>query len=126
MRAMMVWFVKRVAVGVTVGLLLLGVWVGVQVTREWNAKVNALAARLKIVQQENDETRMLICHESNMRSSRPQQLSREECTRFVRTIALEMAVVPTPTALERDTTRPGLGRATPTPCDAHSSLCLRR
>jgi hypothetical protein len=126
MKEMLMWFVKRVAVGTTIALLLLGVWVGMEVVRDWNAKVNALAARLKVVQQENEETRMLVCHESNLRSSRPQQLSREECTRFVRTIALEMTAMPTPTALELNTTRPGLGRATPTPCDPHYSLCLRR
>lgn len=57
-----------------------------------------------------------FCNETNMRSRKPQELSHAECMDYARNTYLEMKKVPTPTALEYDTTRRGLGKPEPTPC----------
>ena len=57
-----------------------------------------------------------FCNETNMRSRKPQELSYDQCLDYARSTYLEMKRVPTPTALERDTSRRGLGVPEPTPC----------
>ena len=57
-----------------------------------------------------------FCNETNMRSRKPQELSYTECMDYARKTYLEMKKVPTPTVLEHDTTRRGLGKPEPTPC----------
>lgn len=57
-----------------------------------------------------------FCNETNMRARKPQELSYAECMDYARNTYIEMKKVPTPTALEYDTTRRGLGKPEPTPC----------
>lgn len=57
-----------------------------------------------------------FCNETNMRSKKPQELSHDQCLDYARTTYLEMKRMPTPTALQRDTSRRGLGVPEPTPC----------
>jgi len=78
------------------------------------------------VSRENERIVMhaAICNEINMRSRTPQQLSMSQCNEYMHNIAQDLAMRPTPTALERDTSRLPLGFQ-PTPCDPHVSLCTR-
>jgi len=57
-----------------------------------------------------------FCNETNMRSKKPQELSYDQCLDYARNTYLEMKRVPTPTALQRDTSRRGLDVPDPTPC----------
>jgi len=88
-----------------------------------SARVQALTRATEDMQMEfvrvNEQQAFLLaafCNETNMRSKKPQELSHDQCLDYARTTYLEMKRMPTPTALQRDTSRRGLGVPEPTPC----------
>jgi hypothetical protein len=91
-------------------------------------RIDRLEERLAFSSLSRENERMVthaaICNEINMRSRTPRQLSMSQCTEYMQNIAQDLAAQPTPTALERDTSRLPLGFE-PTPCDPHVSLCTR-
>lgn len=91
-------------------------------------RIDRLEERIAFSTLSRENERMVthaaICNEINMRSRTPRQLSMSQCTEYMQNIAQDLAAQPTPTALERDTSRLPLGFE-PTPCDPHVSLCTR-
>jgi len=88
-----------------------------------SARMQALTRAMEDLQMEfsrvNEQQAFLVaafCNEVNMRSRKPQELSHDQCLDYARSTYLEMKKLPTPTALERDTSRRGLGVPDPTPC----------
>jgi hypothetical protein len=88
-----------------------------------SARVQALTRATENLQMEfvrvNEQQVFLLaafCNETNMRSKKPQELSHDQCLDYARSTYLEMKRVPTPTALQRETSRRGLGVPEPTPC----------
>lgn len=88
-----------------------------------SARVQALTRATENLQMEfvrvNEQQVFLLaafCNETNMRSKKPQELSHDQCLDYARSTYLEMKKMPTPTALQRETSRPGLGVPEPTPC----------
>lgn len=70
-----------------------------------------------------------VCQNINMQSSKPQQLSYEECLRYFYETFSMMKKMNTPTPFEKETSRPGLEymlTPSPTPCDPHVSLCFKQ
>ena len=88
-----------------------------------SARVQALTRATENLQMEfvrvNEQQVFLLAaffNETNQRSKEPQELSHDQCLYYARTTYLEMKKIPTPTALQRETSRPGLGVPEPTPC----------
>lgn len=88
-----------------------------------SARVQALTRATENLQMEfvrvNEQQVFLLaafCNETNMRSKKPQELSHDQCLDYARSTYLEMKKMLTPTALQRETSRPGLGVPEPTPC----------
>ena len=91
-------------------------------------RIDRLEERIAFSTLSRENERMVthaaICNQINMQSRTPRQLSMSQCTEYMQNIAKDLAAQPTPTALERDTSRLPLGFE-PTPCDPHVSLCTR-
>ena len=67
-----------------------------------------------------------FCNETNLRSKKPQELSMDQCMEYARVTKEALSRIPTPTALERDTTRRGLGKPDPTPCSGELPCGARK
>ena len=98
-----------------------------------SARVQALTRATENLQMEfvrvNEQQVFLLaafCNETNMRSKKPQELSHDQCLDYARSTYLEMKRVPTPTALQRDTSRRGLGVPEPTPCRGDLPCGMKR
>jgi len=97
-----------------------------------NDKIRSLNERVVILEKgvSTQQLRYLellagFCNETNQRSRKPQELSLDQCREYAKGTLNTYSKVPTPTALERDTTRRGLGVPEPTPCDPHVALCTK-
>ena len=67
-----------------------------------------------------------FCTETNMRSRKPQELSMDQCLEYAMISYRQMQSASTPTALERDTFRRGLGKPEPTPCSGELPCGMKR
>lgn len=67
-----------------------------------------------------------FCTETNMRSRKPQELSMDQCLEYAMISYRQMQSASTPTALERDTSRRGLGAPEPTPCSGELPCGMKR
>lgn len=108
-------FMFFITIAVLIMLLTTGIMVG--------ARMQALTRTTENLQMEflrvNEQQVFLLaafCNETNMRSKKPQELSHDQCLDYARSTYLEMKKIPTPTALQRETSRLGLGVPEPTPC----------
>jgi hypothetical protein len=97
-----------------------------------NDKIRSLNERVVILEKgvSTQQLRYLellagFCNETNQRSRKPQELSLDQCREYAKVTLNTYSKVPTPTALERDTTRRGLGVPEPTPCDPYVALCTK-
>lgn len=66
------------------------------------------------------------CMQENMKSRKPQELSMDQCLEYAALTFAYMNAAPTPTALERDTSRRGLGKTEPTPCSGELPCGAKR
>lgn len=86
--------------------------------------IDEIHEKIRVLERKNAMLESVMCHDINMRGSKIRQLSIDECKSYMSDAYEDMKLQPTPTALEKDTVRPGLGFV-PTPCDPHKELCLR-
>lgn len=97
-----------------------------------NDRIRSLNERVTILEKSSSaqQVRYLellsgFCNDTNQRSRKPQELSLDQCREYAKATFDTYSKVPTPTALERDTTRRGLVLPEPTPCDPHVALCTK-
>lgn len=87
----------------------------VQARAQARATEDLLSDMMKVKEQQQFLL-AAFCNETNLRSKKPQELSMDQCMDYARITKEALSGIPTPTALERDTTRRGLGKPDPTPC----------
>lgn len=96
-----------------------------QMDAQVRATEDLLSDMMKVKEQQ-EFLFAVFCNETNLRSKKPQELSMDQCMEYARVTKEALSRIPTPTALERDTTRRGLGKPDPTPCSGELPCGARK
>ncbi len=112
----MSWARKNLFAVVIIVLFLLSLGMQEKRAGVMQMHIDALHYEVETIRNQHLMLLSFNCTETNMRSRKPQELSMDQCLEYARNLYLEMKKMPTPTAFQRETSRPRLGDPEPTPC----------